>query len=85
MLFFFPGIHQIELRQPGLTGLRPLRMERRQENLWDVSTGVASEVGAVKRVVAADAAALTSVLRKPESLRYVDIAFASFTGAIIVN
>lgn len=53
--------------------------------MWDVSTGVASEVGAVKRVMAADAAALTSVLRKPKSLRYVDIAFASFTGAIIVN
>lgn len=45
----------------------------------------ASEVGAVKRVVAADAATLTSALRKPKSLRYVDITFASFTGAIIVN
>lgn len=45
----------------------------------------AFEVGAVKRVVVADAAALTSVLRKPKSLRCVDITFASFTGAIIVN
>lgn len=82
---FFSGVHHIERRQQGLTGLGPLLMERRQENLGDIFTDVASEVGAVKRVVAADAAALTSALRKPKSLRYVDITFASFTGAIIVN
>lgn len=28
---------------------------------------------------------LTRLLRKPELLRYVDIAFASFAGAIIIN
>lgn len=68
-----------------MTGLGPLLIERRQESLWDVITDVALEVGAVKRVVVADAAALTSVLRKLKSLRSVDITFASFTGAIIVN
>ena len=73
------------MRQRGLTGPGPLLMERRQESLWDVITDVTLEVGAVKRVVVADVAALTSVLRKPKSLRCVDITFASFTGAIIVN
>lgn len=37
------------------------------------------------RVVVADAAPLTSVLRKAKSLWCVDITFASFAGAIIVN
>lgn len=85
MFSFFSGVHQIGMRQQGLTGLGPLLMERRLENLWDIITDVALEVGAVKRVVVADAATLTSVLRKQKSLRYVDITFASFTGAIIVN
>lgn len=82
---FFSGVHQVVKRQQGLTGLGPLLMERRQESLWDVITDVALEVGAAKRVVVADGATLTSVLRKPKSLRCVDITFASFTGAIIVN
>lgn len=36
------------MRQPRLTGLGPLLMERRKENLGDVITDVALEVGAVK-------------------------------------
>lgn len=48
MLSFSSGDHQIEMRQQRLTGLGPLLMESKQENLGDVITDVALEVGAVK-------------------------------------
>lgn len=41
-------------------------MERRQESLWDVITDVTLEVGAFKRVVVADVAALNKCAQEAQ-------------------
>lgn len=58
--------------------------EKEAGEFWTPVTDGAAEVELLK-VVSTGVTRLTSVLRKPKSLQSVDITFASFAGAIIVN